>query len=64
MRFERICVFCGSSMGKHSAYRTAAEALGALLAERNIELIYGGTKVGLMGEVADAVLKRVDERSA
>ena len=45
-------------MGKHSAYRTAAKALGALLAERNIELIYGGTKVGLMGEVADAVLKR------
>jgi uncharacterized protein (TIGR00730 family) len=53
---HRICVFCGSSSGFQSAYREAAEELGRLLAERRIELVYGGAKVGLMGALADAVL--------
>lgn len=53
---KRICVFCGSRPGVRPAYRAAAEALGALLAERGIELVYGGGNVGLMGIVADACL--------
>jgi len=53
---RRICVFCGSRPGLKPAYRAAAEALGQLLAERGIELIYGGGNVGLMGVVADACL--------
>ena len=51
---RRICVFCGSRPGVNPAYRAAAEALGQMLAERGIELVYGGGNVGLMGIVADA----------
>lgn len=53
---RRLCVFCGSRTGKPAIYAAAATALGSLLAERNIELVYGGGKVGLMGVIADAVL--------
>ena len=53
---KRICVFCGSRPGVRPAYRAAAEALGALFAERGIELVYGGGNVGLMGIIADACL--------
>ena len=53
---RRLCVFCGSNAGHDPRYRTAAEQLGGLLAERGIELIYGGGNVGLMGAVADACL--------
>ena len=52
----RICVFCGSSPGRVPAYAAAARELGALMARRNIGLVYGGGNVGLMGVVADAVL--------
>ena len=54
---QSICVFCGSSPGANPEYRTAAGELGTLLAEQARRLIYGGGKVGLMGVVADAVLK-------
>jgi len=54
---KRICVFCGSSPGSRPEYRAAAEELGRELAGRNIGLVYGGTSVGLMGVLADAVLK-------
>lgn len=54
---ERICVFCGSSSGQRPEYQLAAESLGAQLAERGIGLVYGGGRVGLMGIVADAVLR-------
>ena len=54
---RRICVFCGSRTGVRPAYKAAAEGLGKLLAERGIELIYGGGNVGLMGVVADAALQ-------
>ncbi len=54
---KRICVFCGSSLGSRPEYRVAAEELGAELVRRNIGLVYGGTSVGLMGVLADAVLK-------
>jgi len=55
-RFGRICVFCGSSSGSRPAYTEAARRLGRLLAERGIGLVYGGSHLGLMGTVADAVL--------
>jgi uncharacterized protein (TIGR00730 family) len=54
---KRICVFCGSSPGSCPEYRAAAEELGAELARRNIGLVYGGGNVGLMGVLADAVLR-------
>jgi uncharacterized protein (TIGR00730 family) len=53
---ERICVFCGSNAGHDPRYRAEAERLGRLLAGRDIELVYGGGNVGLMGALADACL--------
>jgi uncharacterized protein (TIGR00730 family) len=53
---SRICVFCGSSMGFSPRYAEQAAALGKLLAQRGIGLVYGGASVGTMGVVADAAL--------
>lgn len=52
----RLCVFCGSSPGHNPAFAAAARALGPELAAREIEVVYGGGNVGLMGELADATL--------
>ena len=54
---KRIAVYCGSNQGARAEYAQAAEKLGTLLAQRGIELVYGGGCVGLMGIVADAALK-------
>ncbi|GAA0151394.1 hypothetical protein Leryth_003613 [Lithospermum erythrorhizon] len=54
-RFKRICVFCGSSPGKNPSYQLAAIQLGKELVERNIDLVYGGGSIGLMGLVSQAV---------
>ncbi len=51
-----ICVFCGSSAGSRPIYATTARRLGEELARRDVRLVYGGGRVGLMGIVADAVL--------
>ena len=51
-----VCVFCGSSTPPERAYVDVARALGRLLADRHLELVYGGGRVGLMGELADACL--------
>jgi len=53
---KSIAVYCGSSPGAKPEYTEAARELGKLLAERKITLIYGGGDVGLMGEIANAVL--------
>ena len=53
---KRITVFCGSSFGHGDNYTTQATLMGQALAKRNIELVYGGARVGLMGAVANAVL--------
>ena len=53
---KRICVFCGSSPGRRPLYTKVARALGRLLVERKIGLVYGGASVGIMGVVADSVL--------
>jgi uncharacterized protein (TIGR00730 family) len=53
---QRLCVFCGSSPGRDPAYRAAGEELGEQLVARGWGLVYGGSKVGVMGAVADAVL--------
>ena len=53
---RNIAVFCASADGSHPAYRAAAEELGRALATRNIGVIYGGAKVGLMQAVAEAAL--------
>jgi uncharacterized protein (TIGR00730 family) len=55
---KRICVYCGSGPGSDPAFVVAARALGAILAANGIGLVYGGGSVGLMGELANAVLDR------
>lgn len=53
----KLAVYCGASTGKAGAsYQAEAAALGRLMACQNIELVYGGSSVGLMGAVADTVL--------
>lgn len=52
----RVTVYCGSSLGNHPAYADAARDLGKLLADRGIGLVYGGSRLGTMGVLADAVI--------
>ncbi len=56
VEMRALCVFCGSSTPPDPRYGAAARALGTFIAERGIELVYGGGRVGLMGEVAGAAL--------
>ena len=53
---RRICIFCGSSPGYDPAFLAAARGVGTQLAERGIGVVFGGSRVGLMGAVADAAL--------
>ncbi len=53
---KSVCVFCGSAHGTNPAYTDAARELGQSLAHRGLNLVYGGGRVGLMGEVAMAAL--------
>lgn len=55
---KSICVYCGSSLGKDVSYVDVATALGIALAEREIRLIYGGARIGIMGAVAQACLSK------
>ena len=54
---KRIKVFCGSSPGKKVVYKEAATLMAQARAIQNIELVYGGACVGIMGAVADAMLQ-------
>ena len=54
---KRICIYCGSRSGKDPIYTQKAIEVGQLLAQNNIELVYGGGNVGIMKTVADAVLE-------
>jgi len=53
---ESVCIYCGSSAGARPGYADAARRLGREMAERRIRLVYGGGRIGLMGEAADAAL--------
>ena len=53
---KRLAVYCGSSIGADPAFAETARSLGAEMAARDIGLVYGGGRLGLMGVVADAVL--------
>ena len=52
----KVCVYCGSGRGIDPAYSDAARTLGRMMAEQDIELVYGGGSVGLMGLTAKSVL--------
>ncbi|MGI9249208.1 MAG: TIGR00730 family Rossman fold protein [Woeseiaceae bacterium] len=55
---RRICVYCGSNTGARPQYAEAARDLGDVLVRHDLELVYGGADIGIMGIVADAVLER------
>ncbi len=51
-----VCVYCGSATGHGDRFALAAAALGTAMAERGVDLVYGGGRAGLMGAIADSVL--------
>ena len=55
-RLTSLCVYCGSSSAVDPAHLEAAAALGRLAAERGVQIVFGGGRVGLMGVLADAAL--------
>ena len=58
---KKIVVFCGSSLGFNSDYKNAAIELGNYFSKNNISLVYGGGKIGMMGILADTILKQSGE---
>lgn len=57
MAIQSLAVFCGSKKGTNPLYTQQAAALGKLMAENNIRLIYGGGSAGIMGSIADSVME-------
>ena len=55
-KIRKVCVYCGSGPGADPAFAAAARALGKILAQNKVRLVFGGGAIGLMGEIADAVL--------
>ncbi len=55
--YSSVTLFCGSQSGNNVLYEQEAEAVGKILAQNNIELIYGGGNSGLMGVVANTMLQ-------
>ena len=55
---RRICVYCASSPGIRPEYADSARELADVLVRHELELVYGGADKGIMGILADAVLKR------
>jgi predicted Rossmann-fold nucleotide-binding protein len=55
-QIRSICVYCGSGPGADPAFAAGARAFGKILAQNKIRLVYGGGAIGLMGELATAVL--------
>lgn len=55
---KSICVFCGANFNGDPALKQAIELLAEVMVSRNITLVFGGGKVGVMGLIADAVLSR------
>jgi uncharacterized protein (TIGR00730 family) len=55
-KIRTVCVYCGSGPGTNPRFLEAAIALGKILAENGIRLVYGGGSIGLMGAIATSVL--------
>ncbi|KUL11645.1 TIGR00730 family Rossman fold protein [Bacillus sp. BS3(2021)] len=58
---KTVCVYSGSNMGTDPAYKKKAAELGVYIAEKGLRLVYGGSRMGLMGVIADTVLKNGGE---
>ena len=57
MKIHSIAVFCGSKSGNNPLLMEHARQIGTLIAQKNITLIYGGSKKGIMGQVAGSALE-------
>ena len=57
-KINKLAVFCGSKTGKNELYQQHALELAAIMAEKKIELVYGGGKKGIMGIIADTVMSK------
>jgi uncharacterized protein (TIGR00730 family) len=55
---KNICVYLGSNPGNRVEYKESVLRLGDVLVQNNIDLVYGGSKIGLMGELSNQVLKK------
>jgi uncharacterized protein (TIGR00730 family) len=55
---KSICVFCGANFNGDEVLKQAVEQLAQIMVNRDINLVYGGGKVGIMGLLADAVLQQ------
>jgi uncharacterized protein (TIGR00730 family) len=56
-QLKAVCVYCGASSGVTPRYADAARTLAAALVERGLGLVYGGGYIGLMGVIADEVMR-------
>jgi len=54
---KRVCVFCGANTGNRIEYVSATKNLAGELVNRNIEIVFGGGRIGLMGILADEAIK-------
>jgi uncharacterized protein (TIGR00730 family) len=55
-KINKLAIFCGSKTGNNEIYKQHALELASIMAERKVELVYGGGRKGIMGIVADAVM--------
>ena len=58
---KKIAVFCGASIGFNPIYKDEAQRVGAFFGAHKIGLVYGGGKIGMMGALADELLKHNGE---
>lgn len=58
---KTVCVYSGSNMGENPEYKKKAAELGTYIAEKGLRLVYGGSRMGLMGVIADTVLENGGE---
>lgn len=54
---KKLAVFCGASIGFNPIYKEAAIKVGSYMGQQKIDLVYGGTKIGLMGALANELIK-------
>jgi hypothetical protein len=58
---KRVCVYCGSGVGERPEYAEAARNVGLALVQRELGLVFGGGRIGLMGVLARTVLEQGGE---
>ncbi len=55
---QPVCVYCASSTGADPVHMEVARRLGELLADHRYPVVYGGSRMGTMGALAEGALSR------